>query len=419
MKVLVVGGGGREHAIVRTLAKSPKIDALYCAPGNGGIAAQAQCVPIKATDVEAMVAWAKEHAMDFVVVAPDDPLALGMVDALEAAGIPAFGPRANAAIIEASKVFSKALMEKYHIPTARYRSFTDLDEALAYIRQEGAPIVVKADGLALGKGVVVAQTVAEAEEAARSMMADGKFGAAGAKVVIEECMTGPEVTVLCFVDGEHLSPMPPSRDHKRAFDGDKGPNTGGMGAISPAPGYTPEIADRCMKEIFLPTVAALKAEGRPFHGVLYFGLMLTPDGPKVVEYNARFGDPECQAVLSLLETDLMDIFQACREGTLDRLDIRWKDAAACCLVLASGGYPAKYATGYPITGLEEAEQTAVVFHAGTKRDEDGTIRTSGGRVLGVTAVGDDLNAAIDGAYAAAKHISFQDMHFRTDIGRTF
>ena len=418
MKVLVVGGGGREHAIVRTLAKSPKIDALYCAPGNGGIAAQAQCVPIQATDVEAMVAWAKEHAMDFVVVAPDDPLALGMVDALEAAGIPAFGPRANAAIIEASKVFSKALMEKYHIPTARYRSFTDLDEALSYIRQEGAPIVVKADGLALGKGVVVAQTVAEAEEAARSMMADGKFGAAGAKVVIEECMTGPEVTVLCFVDGEHLSPMPPSRDHKRAFDGDKGPNTGGMGAISPAPGYTPEIADRCMKEIFLPTVAALKAEGRPFHGVLYFGLMLTPDGPKVVEYNARFGDPECQAVLSLLETDLMDIFQACREGTLDRLDIRWKDAAACCLVLASGGYPTSYQKGYPITGLDEAEQTAVVFHAGTKRDEDGTIRTSGGRVLGVTAIGDDLDAAIDGAYAAAKHISFQDMHFRTDIGRT-
>ena len=356
--------------------------------------------------------------MDFVVVAPDDPLALGMVDALEAAGIPAFGPRANAAIIEASKVFSKALMEKYHIPTARYRSFTDLDEALSYIRQEGAPIVVKADGLALGKGVVVAQTVAEAEEAARSMMADGKFGAAGAKVVIEECMTGPEVTVLCFVDGEHLSPMPPSRDHKRAFDGDKGPNTGGMGAISPAPGYTPEIADRCMKEIFLPTVAALKAEGRPFHGVLYFGLMLTPDGPKVVEYNARFGDPECQAVLSLLETDLMDIFQACREGTLDRLDIRWKNAAACCLVLASGGYPTSYQKGYPITGLDEAEQTAVVFHAGTKRDEDGTIRTSGGRVLGVTAIGDDLDAAIDGAYAAAKHISFQDMHFRTDIGRT-
>ena len=419
MNVLVVGGGGREHAIVRTLAKSPKIDALYCAPGNGGIAAQAQCVPIKATDVEAMVAWAKEHAMDFVVVAPDDPLALGMVDALEAAGIPAFGPRANAAVIEASKVFSKGLMAKYHIPTAKYRAFTDLEEALGYIRQEGAPIVVKADGLALGKGVVVAQTVAEAEEAARSMMADGKFGAAGAQVVIEECMTGPEVTVLCFVDGEHIAPMPPSRDHKRAFDGDQGPNTGGMGAISPAPGYTPELAHRCMEEIFRPTVAALKAEGRPFQGVLYFGLMLTPDGPKVVEYNARFGDPECQAVLSLLETDLMDIFLACRSGTLDQLDIRWKDAAACCLVLASGGYPAKYATGYPIDGLDEAEQTAVVFHAGTKRDEDGTIRTSGGRVLGVTAVGETLDASIDGAYAAAGHISFQDMHFRADIGRTF
>ena len=418
MKVLVVGGGGREHAIVRTLAKSPKIDALYCAPGNGGIAEQAQCVPIKATDVEAMVAWAKEHAMDFVVVAPDDPLALGMVDALEAAGIPAFGPRANAAVIEASKVFSKGLMAKYHIPTAKYRSFTDLEEALAYIRQEGAPIVVKADGLALGKGVVVAQTVAEAEEAARSMMADGKFGAAGSQVVIEECMTGPEVTVLCFVDGEHLSPMPPSRDHKRAYDGDKGPNTGGMGAVSPAPGYTPEIAERCMKEIFLPTVAALKAEGRPFHGVLYFGLMLTPDGPKVVEYNARFGDPECQAVLSLLESDLMDIFLACRAGTLDQLDIRWKEAAACCLVLASGGYPGKYATSYPINGLEEAGKTAVVFHAGTKLDEGGVIRTSGGRVLGVTAVGRDLGAPIGGAYAAAKHISFQDMHFRTDIGRT-
>ncbi len=419
MNVLVVGGGGREHAIVRTLAESPKIDALYCAPGNGGIAAQAQCVPIKATDVEAMVAWAKEHAMDFVVVAPDDPLALGMVDALEAAGIPAFGPRANAAVIEASKVFSKGLMAKYHIPTAKYRAFTDLEEALGYIRQEGAPIVVKADGLALGKGVVVAQTVAEAEEAARSMMADGKFGVAGSQVVIEECMTGPEVTVLCFVDGEHIAPMPPSRDHKRAFDGDQGPNTGGMGAISPAPGYTPELAHRCMEEIFRPTVAALKAEGRPFQGVLYFGLMLTPDGPKVVEYNARFGDPECQAVLSLLETDLMDIFLTCRSGTLDQLDIRWKDAAACCLVLASGGYPAKYATGYPIDGLDEAEQTAVVFHAGTKRDEDGTIRTSGGRVLGVTAVGETLDAAIDGAYAAAGHISFQDMHFRADIGRTF
>ena len=418
MKVLVVGGGGREHAILWALSKSPKVSQLYCAPGNGGIAALAEWVPIKATDVAAMVSWAKENAMDFVVVAPDDPLALGMVDALEEAGIPAFGPRANAAIVESSKIFSKELMAKYHIPTAKYQSFTDLDEALAYIRREGAPIVVKADGLALGKGVVVAQTVAEAEEAARSMMADGKFGAAGSRVVIEECMTGPEVTVLCFTDGEHLSPMPPSRDHKRAYDGDKGPNTGGMGAISPAPGYTPEIARRCMEEIFRPTIDALRAEGRPFRGVLYFGLMLTPDGPKVVEYNARFGDPECQAVLSLLESDLMEIFLACRNGTLDQVDVRWTDGAACCLVLASGGYPGKYETGLPITGLEEAGRTAVVFHAGTKRGEDGQILTSGGRVLGVTATADTLEAAIQKAYESAGAISFPDMHFRTDIGRT-
>ena len=419
MHVLIVGGGGREHAIAWALSKSSKVDHLSCAPGNGGIAALAQCVDIPATDVDAMVAWACENSVDFVVVAPDDPLALGMVDALEAAGIPAFGPRADAAIIEASKSFSKRLMEKYHIPTAKYQTFTELEPALAYIEAQGAPIVVKADGLALGKGVIVAQTVAEAQDAVRSMMSGHKFGDAGARVVIEECMTGPELTVLAFCDGEHLVPMPSSQDHKRAFDGNQGPNTGGMGAISPSPNYTPEVAKRCMEEIFLPTVAALRAEGRPFHGVIYFGLMLTPDGPKVVEYNARFGDPECQAVLSLLETDLMDIFQACREGTLDRLDIRWKDAAACCLVLASGGYPASYEKGYPITGLAEAEQTAVVFHAGTSRDADGTIRTAGGRVLGVTAVGDDLDAAIDGAYAAARHISFQDMHFRTDIGRTF
>ena len=419
MKVLVVGGGGREHAIVWALSKSRKVDQLFCAPGNGGIASLAECIPIKATDVEVMVAWAVSHAIDFVVVAPDDPLALGMVDAMETAGIPAFGPRANAAIIEASKVFSKNLMAKYHIPTAKYNTFTDMDAALSYVREQGAPIVVKADGLALGKGVIVAQTVEEAEDAVRAMMADKRFGEAGTRLVIEACMTGPEVTVLAFCDGEHVVPMPSSQDHKRAFNGNKGPNTGGMGAISPSPNYTPEVAERCMKEIFLPTVAALKAEGRPFHGVLYFGLMLTPDGPKVVEYNARFGDPECQAVLSLLETDLMDIFLACREGTLDRLDIRWKDAAACCLVLASGGYPASYEKGYPITGLTEAGQTAVVFHAGTSRDEDGTIRTAGGRVLGVTAVGETLDAAIDGAYAAARHISFQDMHFRTDIGRTF
>ena len=417
MKVLVVGGGGREHAICWKLAQSPKVTELYCAPGNGGIAQVATCVPIKATDVDAMVSWAKENAMDFVMVAPDDPLALGMVDALEAAGIPAFGPRANAAIIEASKAFSKELMKKYHIPTAKYETFTEMDKALAYIDEQGAPIVVKADGLALGKGVVVTSTVDEAKTAVREMMEDHKFGQSGSTVVIEECMVGPEVTVLAFCDGEHLVPMPSSQDHKRAFDGNQGPNTGGMGAISPSPNYTPEVARRCMEEIFLPTVAALKAEGRPFQGVLYFGLMLTPDGPKVVEYNARFGDPECQAVLSLLETDLLDIFLACRNGTLDRLNIRWKDGAACCLVLASGGYPGSYAKGLPITGLEDAGQQAVVFHAGTKLGDDGTVFTNGGRVLGVTATGPDLNAAIDSAYAAAGHIHFQDMHFRTDIGR--
>ena len=417
MNVLIVGGGGREHAIAWSLSKSCKVDQLYCAPGNGGIAALAQCVPIPATDVQAMVDWAVANKIDFVVVAPDDPLALGMVDALDAAGIPAFGPTANAAIIESSKSFSKNLMAKYHIPTARYETFTDMEQALAYVQAQGAPIVVKADGLALGKGVVVAQTVEEAEEAVRAMMGDHKFGAAGTRVVIEECMTGPEVTVLAFCDGEHLVPMPSSQDHKRAYDGNRGPNTGGMGAISPSPNYTPEIAKRCMEEIFLPTVSALKAEGRPFHGVIYFGLMLTPDGPKVVEYNARFGDPECQAVLSLLDSDLMDIFQACRTGTLDQVDVRWKEGAACCLVLASGGYPASYAKGYPITGLEEAGRTAVVFHAGTRLAEDGGILTNGGRVLGVTATGPDLEAAINGAYSAAQHIHFQDMHFRRDIGR--
>lgn len=415
MKVLVVGSGGREHAICWKLAQSPKVTELYCAPGNGGIAQIATCVNVKATDVDGMVAWARENAMDFVVVAPDDPLALGMVDALEAAGIPAFGPRKNAAIIEASKAFSKELMKQYHIPTARYETFTDLAHAEDYIRSQGAPIVVKADGLALGKGVVVAQSVDEALEAVRSMMVDKKFGASGATVVIEECMTGPEVTVLAFCDGEHVRPMVSSRDHKRAYDGDKGPNTGGMGAIAPAPGYTPELAKRCMEEIFQPTVAALKAEGRPFHGVIYFGLMLTPQGPKVVEYNARFGDPECQAVLSLLEGDLMDIMLACRNGTLDQVDYGWKDQAVCCLVLASGGYPGSYGKGYPITGLESVEN-AVVFHAGTAL-ADGKIVTNGGRVLGVTALGGTLNEAVQNAYAAAQPIHFENMTFRRDIGK--
>jgi len=417
MRVLVVGGGGREHAICWKLAQSPKVDKLYCAPGNAGIARVAECVPIKATDVDGMVRWAKENGMDFVMVAPDDPLALGMVDALEAAGIPAFGPRKNAAVIEASKAFSKNLMKKYGIPTAKYETFTDLQKALAYIEAQGAPIVVKADGLALGKGVTVAQTVEEAKAAVRSMMEDKKFGESGSTVVIEECMTGPEVTVLAFCDGEHLVPMLSSQDHKRAYDGNRGPNTGGMGAICPSPNYTSAVAERCRQEIFLPTVAAMKAEGRPFQGVLYFGLMLTPGGPKVVEYNARFGDPETQPILSLLDSDLMDIFLACRNGTLDQIDIRWKPGAACCLVLASGGYPVKYQSGYPISGLEEAAKSAAVFHAGTKQGEDGAVLTAGGRVLGITALGKDLPEAISNAYAAAKPVSFQDMHFRTDIGR--
>jgi phosphoribosylamine--glycine ligase len=417
MKVLVVGSGGREHAIVWALAKSPRITELYCAPGNAGIAQLATCVPVTATDVTGMVNWAKEHEIDLVMVAPDDPLAMGMVDALEEAGIAAFGPRKNAAIIEASKAFSKELMAKYHIPTAKYATFTDLDAAIAYIHAQGAPIVVKADGLALGKGVIVAATEEEAVEAVKSMMADHKFGDSGATVVIEECMTGPEVTVLCFADGEHISPMPSSQDHKRAFDGNLGPNTGGMGAISPTPYYTPEIAQRCVKEIFEPTMAALRAEGRPFQGVLYFGLMLTQDGPKVVEYNARFGDPECQALLMRLDTDLLTILEACIHGTLDQLDIRWKEEAACCLVLASGGYPTAYEKGKVITGLD-AVTDAVVFHAGTAQ-RDGTIVTNGGRVMGVTALGADLDGAIANAYAAAKPIHFDQMHFRHDIGHAF
>ena len=414
MKVLVVGSGGREHAICWALHKSPKVTELYCAPGNGGIGEIARCVDVKATDIPGMVAWAKENQMDFVMVAPDDPLAMGMVDAMEQAGIRAFGPKANAAIIEGSKAFSKALMKKYGIPTAAYEVFTDKDAALSYVEAQGAPIVVKCDGLALGKGVVVAQTLEEAKAAVVNMMENKAFGAAGAKVVIEECMTGPEVTVLAFTDGKTIVPMPSSQDHKRAYDGDKGPNTGGMGAISPCPNYTPELSKICMDTIFLPTVKALNAEGRTFKGVIYFGMMLTPEGPKVVEYNARFGDPECQAVLSLLETDLMDILEACVDGTLDQLDVKFKDAASCCLVLASGGYPVAYEKGKEITGLDQVKD-AVVFHAGTKK-QDGKFLTNGGRVLGVTAVAPTLREAVVKAYAAAGPVNFEKMHFRTDIG---
>ena len=415
MKVLVVGGGGREHAICASLAKSPRVTKLYCAPGNGGIAQVAECLNVKATDIDGMIAAVKANGVDFVMVAPDDPLALGMVDAMEAAGIRAFGPRKNAAILESSKVFSKGLMKKYGIPTAAYETFDKMDEALAYIEAQGAPIVVKADGLALGKGVVVASTVEEAKAAVVDMMQNGKFGASGARVVIEECMTGPEVTVLCFTDGKTIAPMLSSQDHKRAYDNDEGPNTGGMGAICPTPNYTPEIAAVCMEKIFRPTVEAMNAEGRPFKGVLYFGLMLTPQGPRVVEYNARFGDPETQPILSMLETDLLDIFEAVVDERLGEVDIRWKPGAAACVVIASGGYPVAYEKGYEITGLDEVPEDITVFHAGTAL-KDGKYVTNGGRVLGVTATADTLAAAIRRAYEGVELIHFEKAHYRKDIG---
>ena len=419
MKVLVVGGGGREHAICWKLAQSPKVTELYCAPGNGGIAQVATCVPIKATDVEAMVRWAKENAMDFVMVAPDDPLALGMVDAMEAAGIPAFGPHANAAIVEASKAFSKELMAKYHIPTAKYYTFTDLEKAMSYLEAQGAPIVVKADGLALGKGVLICEDEAAALAAVKSIMEDRQFGASGSRIVIEEFLTGPEVSVLSFTDGKTVVPMVSSMDHKRALDGDRGLNTGGMGTIAPNPYYTPQIAQVCMETIFKPTVAAMKAEGRPFKGCLYFGLMLTPDGPKVIEYNCRFGDPETQVVLPLLESDLLAVMQAATNGTLAQTEVKFSGQSAACVVLASGGYPQHYEKGKPITGLADGQLPgggATVYHAGTAL-ADNVLVTSGGRVLGVTAVADSLFDAVAAAYGAADQIGFEGLHRRSDIGQ--
>ena len=417
MKVLVIGGGGREHAVCKKLAESPLVDALLCAPGNAGIAQVAACVPeVKATDVPGIVALAKREGVDFVCVTPDDPLALGCVDALEAEGIPAFGPRACAAQMEASKIFSKNLMKKYGIPTAKSEVFDDADAALAYLDTQSAPIVVKADGLALGKGVIVAQTIDEAKQAVVDMMRGGRFGRSGARVLIEECMVGREVTVLCFTDGRVIVPMPASQDHKRVFDGDKGPNTGGMGAFAPSPLYTPDMARRVTDEILQPTLRAMNAEGLDFRGVLYVGLMLTADGPKVVEYNARFGDPETQAVLPLLESDLMEIMLAVREQRLEQLDIRWRGGAAACVVLASGGYPGKYEGGKVITGIVKAEALgATVYHAGTAV-KDGALVTAGGRVLGVTALGDTLADAVRSAYMAAKEIHFDGAHMRSDIG---
>ena len=416
MDVLVIGGGGREHAICRSLRQSGRVSKQFCAPGNGGIADVAECVDISATDIENMIRFAKDAGIDFVVVAPDDPLALGMVDAFEAEGIRVFGPRQNAAIIESSKVFSKNLMKKYNIPTAQYEVFTDAESAKGYIREKGTPIVVKADGLALGKGVVVAADIESALSAVDSMMLDKKFGDSGSRVVIEECMTGPEVTVLIFTDGITITPMLSSQDHKRALTGNLGPNTGGMGAFCPSPHYTEEIADVCMRTIYRPTIDALRNEGRPFKGVLYFGLMLTPNGPRVIEYNARFGDPEAQPILSMLQTDLLDVFEAVADERLHEIELKWRDGFSCCVVLASGGYPEKYDTGFEITGIDKVPGDISVFHAGTARSSNSGFITKGGRVLGVTAIGPSLKEAAARAYEGVKHIYFEKVHYRTDIG---
>ena len=414
MKVMLVGGGGREHAILKKLAESPKKLELYALPGNGGMADLAQCVPIGAKDIDGIVRFAKENAIDFAVVAPDDPLVLGAVDALEKEGIRCFGPRANAAIIEGSKVFSKNLMKKYGIPTAEYAVFEDMQAALDYLDTAAMPIVIKADGLALGKGVILADTADEAKAAVRSMMEDKIFGASGSHVVIEEFLTGPEVSVLAFTDGKTLVPMVSSMDHKRARDNDEGLNTGGMGTVAPNPYYTDEVAARCMQEIFLPTVKAMCAEGRPFKGCLYFGLMITPNGPKVIEYNCRFGDPETQVVLPLLESDLLEIMEAVADERLADVEVRFKKENACCVILASDGYPQKYATGFPIT--VEDGMDAQLFIAGAKRS-DGQLLTAGGRVLGVTATAPDLKEAIDRAYANVQKVHFDNAYCRRDIGQ--
>ena len=414
MKLLVVGGGGREHAIIRSLKKNPQVETIYALPGNGGIAADATCVPIGATEIDKIVAFAVENAIDYAVVAPDDPLVLGCVDALEEKGIPCFGPRANAAIIEGSKVFSKNLMHKYGIPTAEYAVFDQMDEALSYLDTAPIPTVVKADGLALGKGVIIAETREAAKTAVRDMMEAGVFGKSGSRVVIEEFLTGPEVSVLAFTDGKVVKPMVSSMDHKRAGDNDTGLNTGGMGTVAPNPYYTPEIAERCMEEIFLPTIAAMNAEGRTFRGCLYFGLMLTPNGPKVIEYNCRFGDPETQVVLPLLESDLLTIMRACTNGTLADTEVRFADKHACCVILASKGYPQSYQKGFPITMTEETAQHTYV--AGAKL-ENGQLLTSGGRVTGTTAIAGTLEQAIREAYRISDGVRFENAYRRSDIGQ--
>ncbi len=414
MKILVVGGGGREHTIIKKIKENKDVEQIFALPGNGGIAADATCVPIGAKDIDGIVKFATENGIDYAVVAPDDPLVLGCVDALNKVGIPCFGPDAKAAIIEGSKVFSKNLMKKYGIPTASYEVFTSPTDALEYLEGCEIPIVIKADGLALGKGVIIAMTRDEAVDAVKSIMEDKIFGESGSNIVIEEFLTGPEVSVLAFTDGKTLKPMVSSMDHKRAGDNDTGLNTGGMGTVAPNPYYTDAVASECMEKIFLPTMAAMNAEGRTFKGCLYFGLMLTPKGPKVIEYNCRFGDPETQVVLPLLESDLLTVMQAVTNGTLADTEVKFADKHACCVVMASKGYPQKYESGYEIKIPEEVADS--VFVAGAKLD-NGTLKTAGGRVLGVTATADTLKGAIDAAYAKVEKVSFDNEYYRSDIGQ--
>ena len=420
MKVLIVGSGGREHAIAWKVAQSKKVDKIYCAPGNAGISEVAECVPIGAMEFDKLVAFAKEKEIDLTVIGMDDPLVGGIVVVFEKEGLRVFGPRKNAAILEGSKAFSKDLMKKYNIPTAAYETFTDPEKALEYLETAKMPIVLKADGLALGKGVLICQTLEEAKEGVKTLMMDKKFGSAGDEIVIEEFMTGREVSVLSFVDGNIVKIMSSAQDHKRAKDGDQGLNTGGMGNFSPSPFYTKEVDGFCKKYIYQPTVDAMKAEGRPFKGVIFFGLMLTPDGPKVLEYNARFGDPEAQVVLPRLENDIVDVFEACIDGTLDQVDLKFdNDRATVCVILASDGYPVEYKKGFPIEGLEKfkGKDDYYVFHSGTKFNENGQIVTNGGRVLGVTATGKDLKEARKKAYEATEWISFENKYMRHDIGK--
>ena len=414
MKLLVVGGGGREHAIIKSLKKNPEVTEIFAAPGNGDIAKDATCVAIGATEIEKIVAFAVENKIDYAVVAPDDPLVLGCVDALEEKGIPCFGPRANAAVIEGSKVFSKNLMKKYGIPTATYEVFDDMEKALAYLDTAPIPTVIKADGLALGKGVIIAMTREEAKDAVKSMMQDKVFGASGDHIVVEEFLTGPEVSVLAFTDGKTMVPMVSSMDHKRAGDNDTGLNTGGMGTVAPNPYYTDDVAERCMKEIFLPTMNAMNAEGRTFKGCLYFGLMITENGPKVIEYNCRFGDPETQVVLPLLESDLLTVMQAVTNETLAETEVKFSKKNACCVIMASKGYPTAYEKGFAMTIPEAIQDKVFVAGASLK---DGTLLTNGGRVLGATAIADTLEAAIDTAYSYVKTISFDNAYYRNDIGQ--